>query len=256
MLDAKGFLKNALLQQSRDPSGVNAFSTPYLIRCFIRIFRESDGSLPAATIAEAVQNFNEMNVQFSGHNICFQLAGVDFINDSYGNNMPYDSLLDTDYKNYLNTKRISSAMTIFIHNEFVASGSSGNAYDIPNSFVSIAKWATISADVHSIFAHEVGHALGLYHTFQRQYYAASNTTKGEQVTRNSALACYSCLGFGDLCCDTPADFSGSGSSVNAACTYVGAQQDTCGPTTYAPSVINIMISFCLKLPQRIREQGG
>ncbi len=239
MKDAAGFLKNAFLQRQSSSNNTNAFTAPYVIKCFIRIFRETDGSFPGATIAEARQNFDEMNVQFSGHDICFQLVGIDFIDDSYGNNLVYDSLLDTDYKNYLNTKRISNTFTIFIHDVFVESGSSGNAYDIPNSFVSIAKWATISSNVHSIFAHEVGHALGLYHTFQRQYYN-NNTSKAEQVTRNTLNACYSCTNFGDLCCDTPADFSGSQSSVNGSCFYTGTQKDTCGPTTYAPSVINIM----------------
>ena len=239
MKDAEGFLRNALLQKQMAPNSTNAFTAPYVIKCFIRIFRETNGTYPAATIAEAKQNFDEMNVQYSGHDICFQLVGIDFIDDSYGNNLTYDSLLDTDYKTYLNTKRISNTFTIFIHDIFVNSGSSGNAYDIPNSFVSIAKWATISNNVHSIFAHEVGHALGLYHTFQRQYYN-NNTSKSEQVTRNTLNACYSCTNYGDLCCDTPADFSGSQSSVNGSCVYTGVQKDTCGPTTYAPSTINIM----------------
>ena len=239
MVDAAGFLQRALAARQAEP-GINNFTTPYVIRCFIRIFRDSDGSSAACTIAEATQNFQEMNVQYAGHNICFQLMGIDYINDSYGNHMPYDTLIDTDYKAYLNTKRLSSAFTIFIHNEFVASGSSGQAYDIPNSFVSIARWATIDATVHTIFGHEVGHALGLYHTFQKQYYT-NGTVKSEQVSRLSTNSCYNCQTFGDLCCDTPADYSGSDGFVNGTtCVYTGTKKDTCGPTAYAPSTINIM----------------
>ena len=240
MTDASGFLQRALQQRGQIPGSSDLISLPYTIKCFIRIFRNSNGSNQAITEETARQNFEEMNVQYSGHNICFQLLGIDFINDTYGNNMRYDSLLDTDYKTYLNTKRISSSFTIFVHDTFVESGSSGNAYDIPNSFVSIARWAANSADVRSIFAHEVGHALGLYHTFQKQYYV-NGTVKSEQVTRNSANSCYNCSTFGDYCCDTPADYSGSQDSVNvASCTYSGTAKDTCSLLAYNPNTINIM----------------
>lgn len=242
MLNAKAFLAQKKLEANRTVNGLESFTSPYLIKCFIRIFRNTNQTEQAVTIAEARQNFDEMAVQFSAHDICFQLVGIDFIDDDYGNTMPYDTLLDTDYKNYLSTKRATGCFTIFIHNQFVNSGSSGNAYGIPNDFVSIARWAAVrpnGANVQSIFAHEVGHGLGLYHTFQRQFYT-NYTSKGEQVTRNSANSCYSCEGFGDLCCDTPADYDGSKGFVNGSCVYTGTRKDTCGPTTYAPSTINIM----------------
>jgi len=242
MLNAKAFLTQKKSEAAKGINGITSLTSPYLIKCFIRIFRNTDQTSQAVTIEQARQNFDEMAVQFFGHDICFQLIGIDFMNDDYGNTMPYDTLLGTDYKNYLTTKRATGCFTIFIHNAFVNSGSSGYAYGIPNDFVSIARWAALrpnSSNVRSIFAHEVGHGLGLYHTFQRQYYN-DNTSKAEQVTRLPLNSCYSCESFGDLCCDTPADFLGSQQSVNASCVFIGTQKDTCGPTTYAPSIINIM----------------
>lgn len=231
--DASGFLRKRLQEKG---SAVTSplFQTPYVLKLYIRIFRDNDGTNQACTEATAIQNYKEMNGQYSGHNICFQLVDIDYINDSYANNMIYDSLLDTDYKNYLSPLAIPGAMTLFVHNNFVNSGSSGNAYGIPNNFLSVASWAINSANVHSIFAHEMGHCLGLYHTFETW-----NNKKVELVSR-SQTGCNNCTTAGDLCCDTPADYWNSWSGGNmSGCSYVGTAKDACN-NTYSPNTVNIM----------------
>lgn len=234
MRNAAAFLATARAQRGLDPQ--EDFSAPYYVRVFIRIVRQDNGTLPGCTVAEALQNFNEMNVQYSGHNICFQLAGIDFIDDTYLNNFNNSSNLESVYPNYIrnNNLDVNGAITIFVHYNFLNnSSSSGTAYGIPNNFFSVARWAATDAGVHSIFGHEMGHCLGLYHTFE-------DNLGAENVTRNASNVCHDCDVDGDLCCDTPADYADSQDNTSSTtCNYSGTQTDVCG-IRYQPSVSNIM----------------
>jgi hypothetical protein len=237
MKNAEQFLAKRLSERQMNPNATD-FSAPYTIRVFIRIVRQNNGTLPGCTVETAIQNFNEMNGQYNGHNICFQLAGIDFINDSYLNNFNIEDSLDTVYPNYIrnNNLDVNGAMTIFVHYNFLNnSGSSGNAYGIPNNFLSVARWAVNSTDVHSIFGHEMGHCLGLYHTHEK--YNGSQ----ESVTRNVGNSCYNCHIEGDLCCDTPADYPNSDNYTNSvSCVYSRNFDNSCDDLRYNPSTINIM----------------
>lgn len=237
MPDAAEFLARTLAQRGiNDPQ--NDFSAPYNIRVFIRIVREDNGTLPGCTMETALQNFNEMNDQYNAHNICFQLVGMDFVNDSYLNNFNTSANLDEVYPDYIkdNNLDVDGAITIFIHYNFLFNtGSSGNAYGIPNNFLSVARWAVNSSTVHSIFGHEMGHCLGLYHTFQR------HDGVQEAVTRNAGNNCYNCNTEGDLCCDTPADYTDSQDNTSSStCNYSGTATNACDGLQYNPSTVNIM----------------
>jgi hypothetical protein len=216
-----------------------SFTQPYLLKLFVRIFADADGTNQTTTVKRVQESVAEMNGQYRDHNICFMLVGIDVIRDTYANRgMVYDSLLDNVYKPYLKKYAYTDMMTIFLHQTFVNSGSSGNAYDIPNTFLSVAGWAiNDAAGVHSIFGHEMGHCLGLYHTFQA--WPRSGVVVYENVTRNPQNACYNAATEGDFCSDTPADTGILNNKVNNACVYSGLARDGCN-TAYSPSVINIM----------------
>lgn len=236
MKNAQQFLSDALARRAGEP-GAGDFSAPYNIPVFIRIVRQDGGTLEGCTVEEARQNFDEMNVQYAGHNICFQLAGIDFVNDSYLNNFNKKDSLESVYPNYIrnNNLDVDGAMTIFVHYNFLFnSGSSGNAYGIPNNFLSVARWAVKSTVVHSIFGHEMGHCLGLYHTHE-------DGLGKENVTRSSSSSCYDCQVDGDLCCDTPADYPDSDQFTSSTtCNYNGTTRDICSDLLYDPSTTNIM----------------
>lgn len=236
MKHAGEFLARTLAARGIDP-GSDDFSAPYNVRVFIRIVRQDNGTLPGCTVEEARQNFDEMKVQYAPHNICFQLAGIDFVNDTYLNNFNTSANLESVYPNYIkdNNLDVNGAMTIFVHYNFLNNnGSSGNAYGIPNNFLSVARWAATSTTVHSIFGHEMGHCLGLYHTFE-------NNLGQENVTRNSGSSCYDCPVDGDLCCDTPADYEDSQDNTSStSCVYNGTRRDVCSNLLFTPSTINIM----------------
>lgn len=235
--DAESTLRQQLAARLGD-STYNDFTSPYYVRVFIRIVRQDDGTLPGCSIDQARQNFEEMNGQYNAHNICFQLAGIDFVDDTYLNNFNTSANLDQVYPDYIrnNNLDVDGAITIFIHYNFLNNtGSSGNAYGIPNNFLSVARWAAQSTNVHSIFGHEMGHCLGLYHTFRRADGVA------EAVTRNAANNCYNCNSEGDLCCDTPADYPDSQDNTSGTtCIYSGTATNGCDGFQYNPSTINIM----------------
>ena len=238
MLNAKGFLDSVKQQQQQSKV---LLTTPYLVKVFVRIFRDNNGTNAATTRDSVINRISQMNAQYSSDNICFLLMGIDEINDNYANfQMSDDDSLDAVYKPYLrNNYALDGVVTIFIHDWFVASGSSGNAYDIPNYFLSIAGWAANDADVNSIYGHEMGHCLGLYHTFQARRNSSGQTIR-ENVTRTASNSCYNCDDEGDLCCDTPADHPDADDNVSSTtCVYNDNLRDACN-ISLAPSTRNIM----------------
>ena len=238
MLNAKGFMDSV---RQRQQLSRTLLTTPYLVKVFVRIFRDNSGANAATTRDSVINRISQMNAQYSSDNVCFLLMGIDEINDSYANfQMDDDDSLDIQYKPYLrNNYALDGVVTIFVHDDFVNSGSSGNAYDIPNYFMSIAGWAANADFVNSIYGHEMGHCLGLYHTFQARR-NSSGTTIRENVTRSSGNLCYNCDDEGDLCCDTPADHPDADDNVsNTTCVYNDNLQDACN-VSLAPSTRNIM----------------
>lgn len=235
--DAQRFLDSI---RNSNPNQVLDFTTPYLIKIFVRIFRNNNGTNPATTRDSVVDRVAQMNDQYANHGICFMLVGIDDINDTYANSqMTNDNLLDSEYGPYLRDNyALPGVVTLFVHNVFVASGSSGNAYDTPNSFLSIAGWAANSDNVNSIYGHEMGHCLGLVHTFQT-WPDRDGQQISENVTRNAGNSCFNCIVQGDFCCDTPADFANSQNNVDSNCIFTGNQQDNCN-ASYNPNTVNIM----------------
>jgi hypothetical protein len=80
-------------------------------------------------------------------------------------------------------------------------------------------------------AHEMGHDLGLYHTFERAY----NTR--ETVPRTGIQS--NCTVAGDLLCDTHADPNPPASDISTNCVYTGTATDSLG-YKYTPPVTNLM----------------
>lgn len=205
------------------------FESPYPLKIFIRVFEDDDNTDLAATETDVMRQVENMRQFFSPHNICFIHVGYEIIRNTDLNNMSVD---EGDDVNQLSSLAINSCITIFIHNSLSDSKGSlnGNAYGIPNHFISVVGSAIQSTTNLSTMAHEMGHALGLLHTFEDTY--------GEEAVARSG-DCKDCEDEGDLLCDTQADLNNASDDISESCNYIGSATDECGDQ-YLFEITNIM----------------
>jgi hypothetical protein len=200
-----------------------AINTPYTFKVYITVFANDDGTHRADDDANILTNFQYMADAFRPHNICFLLAGIRQINNTDLNFHDIDAEENSELTPYL----VSGFMNMFIHelmeNADPNTSPNGLAYTVPGTIFSLNGTNYNIATM----GHEMGHCLGLYHTFEG----------GENVARSGA--CKNCETTGDLLCDTPADDNGP---VNGACVYVGTGVDACStPESYNPLTNNMMM---------------
>jgi hypothetical protein len=205
----------------------------YNLRVRFVVFADSDGSNRAADDTNILRQFDNMRAFYRNHQVCFIRMEIVQVNNTDLNDMDVDndeSLLSP----YIANDRI----TIFVHrNLFYSDGSlNGIAYDIPNNYLSIVRSAVLDTGNISTMAHEMGHCLGLLHTFE--------TARGvENISRSS---CRNCDTNGDLLCDTPADPHSdeydTGDFISAMCNYSGTATQQCSGQTlfYQMQPNNIM----------------
>jgi hypothetical protein len=199
------------------PVAENLLANPIVVQIFIHILRDDDGSNAAMSDAALKTNLDRMAGYYRPHNICFTFVGRDFIDNTTWNSNYTTSLIGDLHA----VNPHSDAIDMYIHrNGF--DGSGGNAYNIPSDKCSVAAGASFN------FEHEIGHCLGLLHTFE--------TANGTECPDGS-----NCGSAGDLICDTNADFAGS-QGFGSACSFTGTQTISCNGSTfsYNPPTTNIM----------------
>ena len=215
-----------LFTQQQMQDAQRTIDYPYVMNIYVHIFANDDGSNPATNIPQLNIDLQRMADFFKPHNICFILLGIDYYNNTILNNSMDPG--NSSHVASLNSVNHGNAIDIFVHKEF-GINAGGYTYGIPGNFLSVVQNSNFN------FEHEMGHALGLYHTFE--------TAFGEECPDGS-----DCSGDGDLICDTPADFPGSQNNVaaGAPCVYTGSQTTNCATfpavdiQTYYPSTNNIM----------------
>jgi hypothetical protein len=197
-----------------------------LFRVYFYIVADDNGSNAAATPAQVLSEYQQLVADFAPNNWCFAYMGLRFINSTnINNNINCD--VPASYA-ALNPWLVPNCITIFYQRTLLANSGGvygGNAYVIPNTFCSIA---TGNIGVARTISHEVGHCLGLRHTFE----AISGL---ENINGNN------CGTAGDLVCDTPADPFGRGACFsNNGCAYNGNCVDGNGANNFSPPYNNIM----------------
>ncbi len=216
-------------QKQKDSlNAVLAVTTPYAVRVHITVFADDNGLNVGATNANVMRQFQNMVNQYQPRSICFILIDVRQVNNTDLNT--HDAAIE---EAELNPYKIGGCLNIFIHNSLP--GLNGTAYAIPNTYMSLSGGTIASTTNLTTMGHEVGHCFGLYHTFE-------SALGWENVTRNSASACYDCEVDGDLLCDTPADDpTDPNGNVNSLCVYTAGRSDACSvAAVYTPLTNNVM----------------
>ncbi len=207
--------------------------TEYLIRIYFHICRDNDGSSAAATAVEIQSEFEQLVSDYSSYNICFIKMGTDSIDNTQINRF------NTANEALLNPHLVPNCINIFYHFELNnGSGSiGGSAYDIPNTYFSVVQ---NNIGIAHTIAHEMGHCLGLFHTFENWGGTSFENIDGS----NSSTAA-------DKISDTPADPFAYGNDVcysfsAGSCVYNGTCRDPKGATNFSPPYTNVMSYWGLR----------
>ncbi len=190
------------------------------------IVKDSLGN-PGITEASILAKLNGVNSLFS--DICVSFEVCEF---RYIDNFQYDSLvapvewslLQTDYHE-------ANRMNMF----FVKNTHDGASFASLGGIANLDDGGVVIVKSHGlmVYAHEIGHYFGLYHTFE-----GAGTGNAELVDGSN------CLTAGDLVCDTPADpfLENTSQSMwldTITCEYTYTGQDANGDY-YTPYIGNIM----------------
>ena len=214
-------LANTYRAAHRDAAAVNT-----MIRVYFYIVADNDGSNVAATPAQVESEFNQLINDYAGNSLCFANMGFRYI---YDTNINFNINCDNPASySALNIWLVPNCITIFYQRRLLANGGGsygGNAYAIPNTFCSVATGNINSGRTTS---HEVGHCLGLLHTFEPN-------SGFENINGNN------CSTTGDRVCDTPSDPWARGACFSrSGCAYTGNCVDGNGATNFSPPYNNIM----------------
>lgn len=198
----------------------------YYVKVFIHDFIANDGSDSAWSRAEVNSEFAATAAQYKPYGICLILAGVDFPrNTAFMNSMDksqFGSIYPSIKHDY--------AIDISLHKNLTdgASTLNGTAYSIPSVINSLSRGAIGKFSM----AHELGHSLGLYHTFETQFGlecpdGSNGTTAGDLMADTRA---------------TPDADAYMGNNTTTGCVYTGSLTISCNNSSqlYNPEVTNIM----------------
>jgi hypothetical protein len=195
-----------------------------LVRVYFHICSNDDGSNTAATDAQIQAEFSQLVADYAPNQLCFANMGTSYINSTQMNTM-INPDVPASYGVYA-LFLVPNCINIF-YQVSLANGDGGNAFAIPNTFCSIT---TGNIGFQRTLTHEIGHCLGLSHTFE--------TGSGTETINGS-----NCSTAGDRVCDTPADpysFKGMPCFSNNNCLYTGNCPDPNGAMNYTPPYNNIM----------------
>lgn len=200
-----------------------------MLRLYVIITKPSyQVAQPAQEEHEILAHLEWMRQHYAPYGICFILQGMELMVSDELNVVDPDSNDDFLALQAIANQR-PTCMTVFVHGG-IEGNVTGTAWGIPSTFVSLEGSYTWSG-FPILASHEIGHALGLLHTFETYY-------GKEAVARTGS--CANCSVAGDLICDTPADKENVPSNYfNQNCEYIVNTVDSCG-SRYTMAPANIM----------------
>jgi hypothetical protein len=205
----------------------------YLIKVYFHVFQLDDGTNAAATAAQIDAEFSTLFSSYSADAICFLNMGLEFHNNS---SLDTNFNADNDptgaaFASY----QVLNCINIFYLKKIKGNntacnppcGYGGITLGIPNTFCLVASGNV--NDGNSV-SHEVGHCMGLLHTFE--------TANGYEKINGSNSSTTA-----DLITDTPADpfaYNGQTCYSSNGCTYTGNCTDPNNQTNFSPPYNNMM----------------
>ncbi len=201
-----------------------------VIKMFVVIYRDNNGANQAMTEAEVLEEIRVADSVYNIGNICFTVVGVELRNSTTYNNPIFP-------QNY-SSEIVSDAFTVFVVN---------NVYDEPDSLSGIFGWSPGVVATYMItkkagfgtrrtFIHEMGHALGLDHTFKGTGHDANNLGCDELADGSNGTTC------GDFVQDTPADpYQRCGTTISGCSfPYTAPACKDANNQSYNPQMTNYM----------------
>ncbi len=208
------------------PQNMRMLPGTKVIKMNLIIYANDDGSNQAMTEEEVKNEIRFTDSVYNIGDICFSIVGFEFRN-STANNNPARS---RDYTNELR----SGAFNVFIVDS-IPDGIFGWAPGTPSYYMVIKK---LGFGTRRTFIHEMGHSLGLSHTFKGTGHTASDPGTDELVDGTNGTTA------GDFVQDTPADpyIRCGNPGQNNGCTFpysAPACQDANG-ASYSPQMNNYL----------------
>jgi hypothetical protein len=194
----------------------------YGIRVFIHVINRTNGT-GGQTPQEVATAFCTLQTDYAPYNIGFVLLGTDQINnDIYYNKVGFvlDANNDGKFDDFSPNSH-SNAIDIYLFpndklNFGLAAGIPGTALVLGGNGYGINL-----ASSH-VLSHEIGHCIGLFHTFHGSSYEPTTGSCAELVNGSNCATC------GDLVCDTPADpWTVYTCITQATCTWTGYGIPSC-----------------------------
>ncbi|MEP6674296.1 MAG: M43 family zinc metalloprotease [Ferruginibacter sp.] len=200
-----------------------------VIKMYVVIYSDNDGSNPSIDEQTLKNEIAFSNTIYNQGSICFCIVGIEFRNSTSNNNPAV-------YQDYT-SQQVSGAFTVFVVHSI-----DGNVDDTGTFGWSPAVISTYMVTKNAgfgtrrTFIHEMGHALGLDHTFKGTGHDADNPGTDELVNGSNGSTA------GDFVSDTPADpYNRCGTGINS-CTfpYTAPSCADANNASYHPQMPNFM----------------
>ncbi|MFM9911085.1 MAG: hypothetical protein ACKVOW_17220 [Chitinophagaceae bacterium] len=215
-------------------SRASPLAVNYLVRVFFHIVRNDDTTNAPINPAQIKTEFATLLPSYNANNVCFLNAGFDYVNNTFLNNFFNADNDPTGF--FFNPYQVPGCINIFFMQKIGGNNAACNppcGYGgialggIPGTFFLVGKGnigdgATVS--------HEMGHCLGLLHTFENAFGLENINGSNSSTT-------------GDRNADTPADpyaYNGMPCYIFSGCNYTGTCTDPNGANNFTPPYTNLM----------------